>query len=227
MNIRAIVFDLYGTLVDVHSVRARCEALFPGQGAPLSMLWRQKQLEYTWLRSLMGDFADFDQVTRDALVFACRQLQLTLDAQGEQALREAYLRLTPFAEVPAALAALKARGLPLAVLSNGSARSIDDVVRHAGLGGHFAHLLSVDPVRIFKPHPSVYQLAVDALGVDRSSILFVSSNAWDASGARHFGFVAAWLARGAGHVDELGQKPDRIVAALDDLLPWLDALRSP
>ena len=216
--VQAIVFDLYGTLFDVHSVRQRCEDLHPGRGAEISALWRQKQLEYTWLRSLMNDFADFEQVTEDALVFACRQLGLPLDDGQRHALCEAYLRLHPFGEVPSALLALQASGLPLAVLSNGSARSIEGVVRHAGLQHAFAHLLSVDPLRIYKPHPSVYQLAVQALGLLPSSILFVSSNAWDVSGAARFGFSTVWVRRtSASSFDELGQRPAHVVRGIDEI----------
>ena len=223
-DIGAIVFDLYGTLFDVHSVRQRCEELHPGRGAEISALWRHKQLEYTWLRSLMNDFAGFDQVTEDALLFACRQLGLPLtDAQRHQ-LCEAYLRLGPFEEVPSALLALQARGLPLAVLSNGGARSIEAVVRHSGLQHAFAHLLSVDPLRIFKPHPSVYQLAVQALGLTPSSILFVSSNAWDVSGAARFGFSTVWVRRtSTSSFDELGQRPGHVVRGIDEIAQLWDA----
>lgn len=216
-NIRAIVFDLYGTLYDVHSVAVRCEAHFPQRGREVSMLWRQKQLEYTWLRSLMGQYADFEKVTEDALVFTCRHLKLDLDAQRKGVLSEEYLRILPFAEVPVALRELNAHGVPLAILSNGSKRSIDAVVRNSGLHGEFAQLISVEDVQVFKPDAKVYELAERRLHVDRSAILFVSSNAWDVTGARHFGYPVCWVNRGGGTFDEMGQRPDYITAGVDVL----------
>ncbi|HEY2255794.1 MAG TPA: haloacid dehalogenase type II [Variovorax sp.] len=212
--IQAVVFDLYGTLFDVHSVAAQCEAFFAGRGRELSALWRQKQLEYTWLRSLMGQYVSFEDATADALVFACRQMQLRLDDERRQVLCNAYLQLSPFPEVPATLRRLNALAHPLAILSNGSRRSIDEVVGHAGLRDEFAHLISVDEVRVFKPHASVYTLAEQRLGIERSSILFVSSNAWDATGARYFGYRVCWVDRYGGAFDEMGQRPDHVVADL-------------
>lgn len=218
-GIEAIVFDLYGTLFDVHSVGLRCEAMFPGHGAALSQLWRRKQLEFTWLRSLMGRYEDFARVTEDALRTSCALLDLPLAEQDVGTLASAYLALAPFPEVPAALARLQARGLPLAILSNGSPATISAVVEHAGLNAHFAALLSVDGLRVYKPHPSVYQLAVDRLGVQRERILFVSSNAWDASGAKAYGFRVAWIDRaGSAAFDELGERPDAVIGSLDALL---------
>lgn len=220
-NIRGIVFDLYGTLYDVHSVAAACDAFHPGRGREISMVWRQKQLEYTWLRSLMDDYADFEQLTRDALVFTSGQLQLSLDDAALAALCAEYLRIAPYPEVPAALARLQAIGLPLAILSNGSANSIRSVVTASGLEQRFAHLISADSVRIFKPHDKVYQLAEQLMHCDRSELLFVSSNAWDASGARHFGYPVCWINRIGNTFDELGQSPDHIVQGLDQLADWL------
>lgn len=217
-SIDAIVFDLYGTLFDVHSVGAQCEAAFPGQGAAISQLWRQKQIEYTWLRSLMGRYEDFERVTEDALRHACRSLGLPLREGQTQELAKAYLTLSSFPEVPSALERLRALGLPLAILSNGSPRTIEKVVGHAGLKNSFAALISVDGLRIYKPHPSVYQLAVDRLGVSKERILFVSANAWDASGAKSFGFRVAWLDRTGRAFDELGEIPDAVIADLMSLL---------
>ncbi len=220
-RIRAIVFDLYGTLFDVHSVAAQAEAFFPGRGRELSLLWRQKQLEYTWLRSLMGRYASFEQVTDDALVFACNALGLPLDAARRQTLGDAYLQLRPFPEVPATLQSLNRQGLPLAILSNGSVRSIDQVVRHAGLLDRFAHLISVEAVGIFKPHDRAYELGEQHLGLPRSSILFVSSNAWDAAGAHGFGYRVCWVDRQGQAFDELGERPDHVVRGIDEIPPLL------
>jgi len=187
-HIKAIAFDLYGTLFDVHSVAARCDEQLAGRGQEISNVWRQKQLEYTWLRSLMNRYVPFEQVTEEALRFTLRHLKLELDDRACRALSEAYLRLQPYPEVPDSLRALRDRGLKLAILSNGSPHSIDAVVGNAGLRHCFDHLLSVDPVRVYKPDNRAYELAEPAFGVGRREILFVSSNACDATGARYFGF---------------------------------------
>jgi 2-haloacid dehalogenase len=221
--IQAIVFDLYGTLVDVHSVAAQAESFFPGRGRELSLLWRQKQLEYTWLRSLMDRYASFEQATDDALVFACNQLRLPLDAARRQTLGDAYLKLQPYPEVPATLQALNRSGLPLAILSNGSVRSIEQVVRHAGLQDQFVQLISVEAVGIFKPHARAYELGERSLGLPRSSILFVSSNAWDAAGAHGFGYRVCWVDRQGHAFDELGERPDHVVAGIDAIPALLQA----
>lgn len=217
-DIRAIVFDLYGTLFDVHTVAEACERHYPQRGLELSLAWRQKQLEYTWLRSLMAQYADFEQVTEDALVHCCRRLGLPLDHDARAALREAYLRLDPFPEVPPALQALRGRGLPLAILSNGTARSIAAVVRHARLEADFDHLLSVDAAGIYKPDARTYALAEQALGLPRSQILFVSSNGWDASGAASYGFPVCWVNRSGTAFEELGRHPRLSVGGLDELV---------
>ena len=225
-NINGVVFDLYGTLFDVHSMVARCDASFPGRGHELSTLWRQKQLEYTWLRSLMNRYVDFEQATAEALSFTCRHLHLDLDAPTSEALCDAYLHITPFVEVPEALRELKRSGLPLAILSNGSPRSIEAVVSNAGLRDEFTHLLSVDPMRVYKPDSRVYALAEQALGLDRSAILFVSSNSWDATGAKYFGFPTCWINRSGNTFDEMGQEPDWIVSGLDAVVRLFTAHKS-
>ncbi len=222
-DIRGIVFDLYGTLYDVHSVATQCDSFYPKLGRDVSVLWRQKQLEYTWLRSLMGQYVDFERATEDSLAYTCRHLGLELDESRRAALCEAYLRLSPFPEVPAALRELRARGLPLAILSNGSIRSIDSVVRRSGLLDEFAHLISVDDVRIFKPSHRVYELAERKLDLHRSAILFVSSNAWDVTGAAYFGYPTCWVNRGSGTFEEMGQRPAHTVTGIDALARKLSA----
>lgn len=217
-GIRAIVFDLYGTLFDVHTVARECEAAFPSKGRALSEVWRQKQLEYTWLRALMARYEDFERVTADALRHSCNSLGLKLPDALAETLTAAYLKLDPYPEVPATLARLKALGLPLAILSNGSPRSIATVVGNADLGAAFTALISADERRTYKPQPSIYQLAVDQLGAAKQQILFVSSNSWDAAGAASFGFRVAWLNRGNRAFDELGVRPDAIIGGLDGLL---------
>ncbi|TCK35235.1 2-haloacid dehalogenase [Paraburkholderia sp. BL8N3] len=215
-QIKGIVFDLYGTLYDVHSVAELCSQHAPGRGLEISLLWRQKQLEYTWLRSLMGQYISFEQGTGDALVYVSNHLKLDLSARTRAELCDEYLKLKPYPEVPAALETLQALGLPLAILSNGSAHSIHSVVGNSGLEHRFAHLISVDAVRIFKPHTTVYELAEKHLGLHRSEIMFVSSNAWDASGAHHFGFQVSWINRSSNTFEELGARPDHVLSGLDE-----------
>lgn len=224
--IKGIVFDLYGTLYDVHSVANRCAEHYPDRGQEISTLWRQKQLEYTWLRSLMGQYLSFEEATEDALVFACRHLKLPLDNAVRTELCEAYLNLAPYPETQATLAALQAAGLPLAILSNGSVRSINSVVNNSGLQHHFTELISVEGVKVFKPHTKVYELAEEKLGLSRSEIVFVSSNAWDAAGAGHFGYTVCWVNRGGNAFEELGTRPDVMVSGLDALPEWIAQNRS-
>jgi 2-haloacid dehalogenase len=216
-EIKAVVFDLYGTLYDVHSVATSCEGHFPQRGREISLLWRQKQLEYTWLRSLMAKYVNFEKATEDGLIYACNHLHLELDASTRDSLCNEYLRIQPFPEVPAALRRLNELGLPLAILSNGSAHSIKTVVQNSGLDHEFAHLISVDEVQVFKPDPRVYELAERNLRLQSSEILFVSSNPWDATGARYFGYSVCWVNRSGGCFDELGQRPDYVVTCLDAL----------
>jgi 2-haloacid dehalogenase len=208
----AYVFDAYGTLYDVHSVLQRCEAFFPGRGAELSKLWRAKQLEYTWQRSLMERYAPFSTVTREALAYACEALGLELTAERMEALMGEYLMLTPYPEVARALGAL--RGRRLAILSNGSPDLLEPLVEHSGLP--LDPVLSVHPERCYKPSPAVYALAVQALGT--RDITFVSSNCWDALGAKAFGFRVVWVNRAGAPLDRLGAAPDRIVRTLDEVL---------
>jgi len=213
--IKALVFDAYGTLFDVHSVSALAERLFPGKGPALSQLWRAKQLEYTWLRSLMGRYEDFTAVTRAALEYACKTLQLPLDGDQTAQLMAAYDSLALYPDAREALATLP--GIRLAILSNGSPAMLTPVVKNAGLDQTFAAVISVDAVKIFKPDPRVYQLAPDRLGVARSEIAFVSSYYWDAAGARHFGFHVFWINRAGAQPDRLGAEPHQVLQKLTEL----------
>jgi 2-haloacid dehalogenase len=216
----AVVFDAYGTLFDVHSVVRRGEELFPAQGADLSRLWRAKQLEYTWLRSLMGRYEDFESVTRGALRFACRALDLAWSDEVERALVQEYLQLSLYPDVSEALRALQGR--KLAILSNGSPAMLQAVVEHAGLAPLLHHVLSVDELRIYKPHRSVYRLAVEKLGTVKEQIAFVSSNFWDVSGATAFGFRTYWINRTGTPADELGLQPAGTLSRLDELVDILN-----
>ena len=215
VSTQAIVFDAYGTLLDVHSVIQLANDMFPGQGEALSQRWRAKQLEYSWTLSLMGRYDDFWSVTDHALVFACRALKLECSAAQHQRLMDSYLRLSAFPDAVEGLKALSGR--PLAILSNGTPKMLSAVVSSAGLEGVFKTVISVDRIRIYKPNPRVYRLAVDALHVAAASVLFVSSNFWDAEGAKAFGFRTAWINRDGSPQDELSLAPDLVVTSLGEL----------
>ena len=216
-RVSAIVFDAYGTVFDVHSVSALAERMFPGRGAMLSAAWRTKQLEYTWQRSLMGRYEDFERVTAAALDWALESLALEAAEAARRALQDEYRRLRPFPEAEAALGHL-AKTHKLAILSNGHPGMLRAVVEHAGLQRHFAGgVMSVDPAGIFKPAPPVYRLAQDALGLPPERIGFVSSNGWDAAGAKAYGFRVWWVNRGRAPVERLGVVPDAIVRDLSEL----------
>ncbi|MBE7549969.1 MAG: haloacid dehalogenase type II [Anaerolineales bacterium] len=219
-TIKAMVFDAYGTLFDVHSVIALCNELFPEQGPALSHMWRAKQLEYTWLLSLMGRYEDFWHITEKALRFACRALKLPYDEAQQAQLLEAYLHLEPYPEVQQALTGLT--GYPLAILSNGSPAMLEPLVSNAGLQGTFAHVISVDELKIYKPSPQVYRLAVDKLGLEAQAIGFVSSNSFDIIGATAFGFRTFWVNRAASPLDELGVVPTTTIGKLTDLVEVLN-----
>jgi 2-haloacid dehalogenase len=218
--VRALVFDAYGTLFDVHSISTACESLFPGKGTDLSRLWRTKQLEYTWLRSLMGRYLEFEAITRDALGTACRTFGLELTQSDATWLMEGYRQLRPFPDVRDALAAL--HGRKLAILSNGSPVMLNALIGHAGLSQSFDAVISVDELKTFKPHPSVYGLATKHLGVSANEVGFVSSNFWDVSGASSYGFRAFWINRNNSQPDELGFEPVAVVQRLDELPPYLN-----
>lgn len=193
-GIRACVFDAYGTLFDVHSAVGRLrDDIGPGAD-DLSRLWRTKQLEYTWLRALMGKHENFWQVTGDALDYALASTGIN-PAPVRNRLMDAYLTLDAYPEVLPMLARLKAAGLKLAILSNGEPAMLEAAVKGAAIDGVLDHVLSVESVGIFKPHPSVYQLAIDRLGVAPSAVAFQSSNAWDVNGACCFGLRPVWINR--------------------------------
>jgi 2-haloacid dehalogenase len=216
-GIQAVVFDAYGTLFDVQSPVAKLSAEIGEQAASLGLLWRQKQLEYTWLRSLMGTHADFWAVTRDALDFALAELAIDESGLADE-LMTLYLKLDTFTEVSEALAALRQRGKRLAILSNGSPSMLDAVVRHAGLDKTFEHILSVEEVGIYKPSRRVYRLAMQKFHIqDAPSICFVSANTWDAQAAAQFGFQVVRIARSPKQNDKLPGKPARIIESLKDL----------
>ncbi len=219
-SIGACVFDAYGTLFDVHSAAARCRDALGPKADALSALWRQKQLEYTWLRSLMGAHADFAEVTADALDYAFGATGLA-DAGLRARLLEVYQRLDAFPEVPATLAALRRLDLGTAILSNGSPAMLEAAVTSAGIDHLLDAVLSVEEVGIYKPHPSVYQLAVDRLGIAADRICFLSSNGWDAAGAARFGFRVVWVNRYRQPRERLPAQPAAEISELAALPPLL------
>lgn len=213
-DIRGFVFDAYGTLFDIHSVVEAGRAVTADPMA-LSLLWRQKQLEYTWLRALMGRYEDFWRVTEAALRFALRKLDLPATEAQVRALMTAYLSLACFPEVKGALQRLQGR--PVAILSNGAPAMLEAAVASSGLSGLIQHVISVDAVKTYKPSPAVYALGPDRLGVPAARLLFVSSNAWDVAGAKAFGYQVCWCNRAQAPAEELGLSPDAMVARLDQI----------
>lgn len=221
-GIRACVFDAYGTLFDLATPAAGCREMLGDKAGALTTLWRDRQLQYTWLRGLQGRHADFWQVTGDALDFALETLGLE-DATLRKRLMDLYLALDTFPDVPKMLARLKKAGLKTAILSNGSPRMLEAIVDNAGLRPVLDAVLSVEEVGVFKPHPKVYQLAVDKLAVEPAAIAFQSSNAWDAHAASAFGMKVVWCNRYGQRRERLPGEPDREIKSLVELPPLVGA----
>lgn len=219
LRIKGIIFDLYGTLVDVGAVAEACREVAPDPIA-FSNQWRAKQLEYTFLRTLMGQYRDFWKVTGEALAFAVARFALEITAEQRQRLMEAWLLPTPYPEVATALPRLKATYL-LAVLSNGTPEMLRSGLKRTALWPHFTSVLSADSVKRYKPSPEVYQLALQQTGLPKDEILFVSSNSWDVVGAKSFGFKACWVNRTGATMDTLGVRPDLVVTNVDELVEVL------
>ena len=219
-GIEACVFDAYGTLFDVSSVARGAQDELGASWQALSDLWRMKQLQYTWLRGLSGQHADFWQVTGDALDFAMTSIGIT-DNGLRTRLMDLYLRISAYPEVKETLYRLKARGFKLAILSNGTPAMLSSAVDNANLGGLFDAVLSVEEVGVFKPHSSVYQLAVDRLAVAPKQICFISSNGWDAFSAKAFGFHVLWCNRFAQVPERIPDVPDGEIPDLSELPDWL------
>lgn len=226
MTIQAIAFDAYGTLFDVYSIGTLAEKLFPGRGAALAELWRDKQIEYTQLRTMCAMYKPFWEVTQDALIFTCKKLKLELGCEAQNALMGQYAKLQAFPENLGVLQQLQAMGLKLAILSNGNTQMLDAVVKAAGMQGLFSHILSVDAVKKFKTAPEAYQLAPDVFGLSAKNILFVSSNCWDACGATWFGYTTYWVNRADAPLEELGVTPHGQGRTLTDLVDFVEKNRS-
>jgi 2-haloacid dehalogenase len=239
MPIKAVVFDAYGTLYDIQSVASVTEETFPGYGEIITQIWRIKQLEYTWFRSLMRRYEDFSVITRDSLAYTLRALGLSYDAAAFDRIMDKYLHLDLYPDARTALNALN--GKKLAILSNGSSDMLNALVKNTGLDRVLEATISVDQQRIFKPAPDAYTLIETRLGVAPAEVLFVSSNPWDACGAKSFGLNVAWIERVTPEamalacvksdvvppltmfkalrtqMDELGVTPDHRIRALSEL----------
>ena len=218
---QAVLFDAYGTLFDVYSVALLAEQLFPGQGQALSVLWRDKQIEYTRLVTTSNDGAHYQPfwaLTRAGLRYAGKKLGLELSAEREEQLMNQYRHLSAFPENKEVLRALKARGLVTGILSNGDPDMLGVAVRSAGLEALLDHVLSVDSLRKYKTHPDAYALGPQATGLTPAQILFVSCNAWDALAATWFGYQTLWVNRYNLPFEELGTQPTRTGNSLRDVL---------
>src|SRR5271157_3577213 len=241
MIIKALVFDAYGTLYDVHSVYAKTEELCPGKGDLITQIWRLKQLEYTWLQTSLQDYRDFAFLTHASLAFALRAAGVEPSESITEPLFEKYLDLDPYPEAKEALGKLKSRGgCKLAILSNGSTAMLTALAKNSGLDVFLDAIISVDGARKFKPHPDCYSLVEKTLGLKKDEVMFVSSNGFDVAGAKHFGFKVVWIRRGGGaaaptgpvlpaqmyrllrgNSEMLGYVEDYTVAVLTDLIGLL------
>jgi 2-haloacid dehalogenase len=222
---KAVLFDAYGTLFDVYSVGLLAEQLFPGHGQALSVLWRDKQIEYTRLVTTSNEgahYKPFWELTRAGLRYACKKLGLALTPEHELQLMNQYRHLSAFPENREVLQALKTRKLVTGILSNGDPEMLGVAVRSAGLDDLLDHVLSVDSVRKYKTHPDTYALGPKATGLQPQQILFVSCNAWDALAATWFGYRTLWVNRYQLPFEELGTQPTRVGANLRDVLAFFD-----
>ncbi|MFZ6769236.1 haloacid dehalogenase type II [Undibacterium sp. Di26W] len=225
MPISAIAFDAYGTLFDVYSISEQADKLFPGKGRALAELWRDKQIEYTRLRTMCSMYKPFWEVTQDALLFCCHKLGLELSLDAQNTLMGQYARLQAFPENLAVLQDLHKQGLKLSILSNGNLHMLQSAVDAAGMQGLFSHLLSVDAVKKFKTAPEAYQMAPDVFGVPAKNILFVSSNCWDACCAAWFGYTTFWVNRQNAPLEQLGVTPHGEGRKLQDLIAFVEKHR--
>ncbi|NUT15817.1 MAG: haloacid dehalogenase type II [Cupriavidus sp.] len=226
-KIRAVVFDAYGTLFDVYSVTARAEQLFPGRGEALALLWRERQIDYTRIRTMAAPdgahYKPFWAITVDALRYAAERLGLGLDEATEAQLLKEYACLSAFPENLGALRRLRKAGLPLGILSNGNAEMLDISVKSAGMHGLFDHVLSVDAVRQYKTAPAAYALGPLAFGLEAQQMLFVSSNGWDACGAAWYGYTTFWINRAGHPAERLDVAPAGTGHDMNDLLDFVRA----
>lgn len=219
-DVRACLFDAYGTLFDVHAPVSRETAALGDKGEAVSALWRQKQLQYTWLRSLMGAHADFWEITGDALDYALNSHGID-DPNLRQRLMDLYRALDIYPEAPDTLRRLRAAGLKTGILSNGEPGMLGDAVGSAGIADLLDDVISVEEVGVYKPDPRTYQRGVDRAGVPAGAVCFVSANAWDVAGAARFGFQVAWINRFGQKAERLPGRPKAEVKTLDQVAALL------
>jgi 2-haloacid dehalogenase len=217
---RAVLFDAYGTLFDVHAIAQAAEQMFPGRGEKLALLWRDKQIEYTRLLTMSGRYRSFWDITCAALRYAVRRFELPIDAAGEAQLLAEYRQLPAFPECRAVLQELRQHGIRAGILSNGDAAMLTLAVQAARFDGLLSPLLSVETVQRFKTDPAAYALGPKALGLPARDILFVSSNGWDAIGATWFGYTTLWVNRAGAPLEQLDTEPTRIGSTLRDVLAF-------
>ncbi|MEM6800222.1 MAG: haloacid dehalogenase type II [Bacteroidota bacterium] len=216
-HIKALVFDAFGTLFDVQSLDQRLHSHFGEQAPAINAIWRQKQLQYTWLRALMNRYEAFSQVTSDALTFACGHIGVELTDEVRAHMLEGYYELQAFSTLKEGLGGLKEQ-FKLAILSNADPAMLNSAAKYNEIDHFFDAILSVDEIKQYKPIPAVYELAPKALDLQASEIAFVSSNTWDVSGAKSFGLFTIWLNRKQGRMEELGVEADVEIKSLKDLL---------
>lgn len=218
MKIKSLAFDAYGTIFDVFSVTSLCEELFSGKGSALAQLWRAKQLQYSLLRSLMGRYRDFWDLTADGLVHASKNLELDMTPAKRVRLMEAWLRLAVFPDVKPGLTALKKKGLLLSILSNGDPKMLEAAVENGGISGLLDTVISAGEAGVYKPSPRVYELGIRRMKVSSEELGFVSSNSWDICGAASAGLTTFWIRRSpAEPPEELGFEATRTVKTISDL----------
>ena len=220
--IRAVAFDAF-PILDPRPVFALVEELYPERGVELSNIWRTRQFEYTWLRTISERYSDFWHVTGDALIFAAKAVKVELTPEKHDRLMEAYLKLRCWPEVPTALRSLRRAGIRLAFLSNMTAKMLEAGIDNSQLGGLFDYVLSTDRVRAYKPDPRAYQMGVDAFGLKRNQILFAAFAGWDAAGAKSFGYPTFWVNRQKQPGEELGVTLDANGGSLHDLVAFVTA----
>jgi 2-haloacid dehalogenase len=219
-SFKAIAFDGF-PIIDPRMVATRAEEIFPGRGAALMHAWRTRQFEYTWLRTLSRRYADFWQVTQEALTVAAKATGVELTARTSDHLMQTFLELKVWPDVESTLRELKAHGMRMAFLANPTEQMLEAPIRNSGLEGLLEPPLSVDRVQAYKPDPRAYQMGLDAFGLRREEIVFAASASWDAAGAKAFGYTSFWVNRGKLPIESLGLEPDGIGNGMADLVKFV------
>ncbi len=215
-NIKAIIFDAYGTLFDVNSAAEKCKDKIGDKWEPFANFWRTTQLEYTWLRSLMKRHKDFWQITEESLDKS--MMAFNIDPKMKNELLNLYKVLSPFQEVPETLKLLKEKNFKLAILSNGTPSLLNDLVKSNNLNNLFDDLFSIEEVKIYKPHPKVYDLPIEKYKIKKNEVVFLSANTWDVSGAGNYGYQSIWVNRNNNIFDNLDYKPNNQIKSLSELI---------